>query len=769
MTKYTKDPHPFYTAWATLLERYGVHIVCLLTVLSLGLGWKVYQHIDEEGIPLDFTPQSIFLDDGEMVQQLRTIEAEFGREDNDFLILLTGDGLTDTQGLQWIETIHETMETVEGVTRVLSLVNAPFISSEDGLLTIGTAWEQPDPWSAIQTQPMFRNLLSNDAGTVQVIQVRVEKEREKVSTLQPVYEDILHSIQNHPPPPTIEWKITGVPHIRTEIVDLMLQDELFYVPVSAVMFFMTIIWLFRGVHLALAPVLAVQVAMGWAVGMLIVSGVTFNILSMLVPAIAMIIGIADGIHLVSRYREERHHSTNRIRTLARTLEEMSLACFWTTFTTAGGFASLLIADTTVIQDFGLHACVAVLVTYIGIMVLIPLWLRFIPDTVFERNLHSQPQWTEFFEWIHRFTTSKRHIIILVSGLLCGLVGWIASDISADSYILEMYDDEHPTVEALHTMEEHLSGIVPMFIYLESDTSLYTVEGLQAIHRLEEHLATYDFIHWSTSIASQQSVIHQALTGTRGLPTSEDMIAQERLLVDLSGGLANGSIVSEDGRKARILMLCQDVGGINFLQFKETLDSFAETSLAQSNLRWTLTGDGMLASIGIDKLIGDLMSSVGLVFGIILIVLGIMLRNVAHTLLSFVPNALPLLTTLAFLELAGRDLQVSNIVSFTVAIGLAVDDTIHFVARYRSERASGQSHSIAMDRTLKGAGHAIILTSILLICGFGLLTTSQLSSTFYFGTLTAVTLVSAIIADLFLLPAMFNWWELRNKDETSASS
>ena len=217
------------------------------------------------------------------------------------------------------------------------------------------------------------------------------------------------------------------------------------------------------------------------------------------------------------------------------------------------------------------------------------------------------------------------------------------------------------------------------------------------------------------------------------------------------------------------MLCQDVGGINFLQFKETLDSFAETSLAQSNLRWTLTGDGMLASIGIDKLIGDLMSSVGLVFGIILIVLGIMLRNVAHTLLSFVPNALPLLTTLAFLELAGRDLQVSNIVSFTVAIGLAVDDTIHFVARYRSERASGQSHSIAMDRTLKGAGHAIILTSILLICGFGLLTTSQLSSTFYFGTLTAVTLVSAIIADLFLLPAMFNWWELRNKDETSASS
>ena len=105
--------------------------------------------------------------------------------------------------------------------------------------------------------------------------------------------------------------------------------------------------------------------------------------------------------------------------------------------------------------------------------------------------------------------------------------------------------------------------------------------------------------------------------------------------------------------------------------------------------------------------------------------------------------------------------------FTVAIGLAVDDTIHFVAQYKSERESGQPSG--MDRTIKGAGHAIILTSILLICGFGLLTTSQLTSTFYFGTLTAITLVSAIIADLFFLPAMLNWWELRAEKQGVSSS
>ena len=102
-----KEPQSFYLAWATLLEGYGLHIASLLTIFSLLLGWKVFQHVDKEGIPLDFTPQSIFLDDGEMVQQLRIIEEEFGREDNDFLILLTGNPLTQDTGKEWLQTVHQ--------------------------------------------------------------------------------------------------------------------------------------------------------------------------------------------------------------------------------------------------------------------------------------------------------------------------------------------------------------------------------------------------------------------------------------------------------------------------------------------------------------------------------------------------------------------------------------------------------------------------------------------------------------------------------------
>jgi predicted RND superfamily exporter protein len=200
--------------------------------------------------------------------------------------------------------------------------------------------------------------------------------------------------------------------------------------------------------------------------------------------------------------------------------------------------------------------------------------------------------------------------------------------------------------------------------------------------------------------------------------------------------------------------------------KEMDQKITEVFGDQSNIRVELTGDGILASTGINKLILDLISSVFVVFIVIFGVLLLMLRKIPMAIIALIPNALPLLLTLATLKILGSDLQVTNIVSFTVAIGLAVDDTIHFIARYQSERKAGKEHREAMQASFHGAGHAIILTSILLVLGFGFLATSSLSSTSFFGILTAVTLIGAIFADLFLLPAMMNWWEQRSETKYS---
>ena len=131
---------------------------------------------------------------------------------------------------------------------------------------------------------------------------------------------------------------------------------------------------------------------------------------------------------------------------------------------------------------------------------------------------------------------------------------------------------------------------------------------------------------------------------------------------------------------------------------------------------------------------------------------LLLRDVRLTLIASVPNAIPLVFTLAALMIMGSDLQTSNIVSFTVAVGLAVDDTIHFIVRYNQERKAGTPHKLAMTNTFLGAGHAIVLTSLLLVGGFGFLGTSDLTTTYHFGVLAAVTLAAAVFSDLLFLPA-----------------
>lgn len=731
-----------------------------IVILNILAVWNIYSIVTTDGMPLDFSPQSIFIDNGEMVERLDEIKEEFGREDNDFLIVLQGEGIQTEDGKLYIETLDREIAEIEGIKTVYSLVDAKQITSTGGMIEVSELWDAEDPFQlAIEDQFLRRALVSEDGRTT-VVQIRVQPEIQSIHDLKPVLNRIDTFLDRQDVPADIKQKVTGVPFIRIEVVDMMLNDNLFYIPITALIFLVTIIILFRGFWNAMTPVVAVLMSMLWSISFLLALGVNFNILSVLVPAISLIIGIADGIHVVARYREELLLDQDREQALGRTIATMFWACFLTSFTTAAGFASLMIADTIVIQDFGFHAAVAVMMTFLGVMMVIPVWLSFIPVEKIGSPV-SESKWEEKgFAWLEALVWNRPRQIMAIFLLLTIGTGFYVSDMKANSNIMEMFHSEHPTRKAIEIVDSQLSGIVPIMISLErEDASVLDTDLLRKMQLVEAEMGRYDFVLWKYSLASQLEAIHYAFSEEQGLPNSSEMIAQELLMVEMAGDLPLDRILSEDQRLTRALFLCRDVGGIGFLAMKKEMDQkIAEVFGDQSNIRVELTGDGILASTGINKLILDLVSSIFLVFAVIFGVLLLMLRRFPMAIIALIPNALPLLLTLATLKMLGSDLQVTNIVSFTVAIGLAVDDTIHFVARYQSERQAGKGHREAMQASFHGAGHAIILTSILLVLGFGFLATSSLSSTSFFGILTAVTLIGAIFADLFLLPAMMNWWE-----------
>lgn len=734
-----------------LIVRQRVRISIMVIGISLLSIAGILNRINADGLPIDFTPQAIFFDKSPQMERLKQIEQTFGREDNDYLVLLRGS-LSTEQGKDYIEELHTSLGKADNTIQIDSLVSAVTPVGELGLIEVINIWEEEDVFERAKAIPEFRRALISEDGDTIVIRVRIDSTLLKVSEISPVIDHLNSIVEANAPPEAVEVYTTGVPYIRAEVVQMMIDDESFYLPVTAFLFTVIICFLFRAIWVSLAPLVAVNVAILWSMGILFSAGVTFNILSILVPVLSLVIGVADGIHVVSRYREELQNEQNPELAMGRTLRHMALPCFLTTFTTSAGFLSLLVANTVVIKDFGLHSAIAIATAFIVVMLIVPLWLAFIPAHRIGKPATQSPREDAFFRRIDSFVYARPTPTILFSLVLIIAALWVGKDVKVNSSILEMYSDDHPTHKALSLAEKELSGVVPLFVHVESKEDVLDPEILTRLDRIQKKLEDYALVRWTWSYNQQISTLHKLLGGEGPQPTTRNAIAQELLFVE-SSDLPLDRILSEDRRQARLMALCTDAGGPEFIKLYEDISSELEREFAdRPDLRVELTGDGLMASIGINRLVHDLLYSLLLVFAVIVAVMYLLLRDLRLTIIASVPNAIPLVFTLAALLLMGSDLQTSNIVSFTVAVGLAVDDTIHFIVRYNQERKSGTPHKLAMTNTFLGAGHAIVLTSLLLVGGFGFLGTSDLTTTYHFGVLAAVTLASAVFADLFFLPA-----------------
>jgi uncharacterized protein len=751
-------------AWARFTVRRPGRALLLVLIVTLVAAATAAARIARDGPPLDFTPQALFMDGGPEFDRMARIEREFGREDNDVMLLLEGD-IGTPEGVDAIRALHAAMIDIPGVERVESLVTATVMSGEDGLLLVDVPLDDMAPAEALKrvsADPLLHRLLVSDDGRVTAVVVRIKGDRVRVAELEPVVDAIAEKARAVSLPDNMALHLAGVPWVRVEVVDLMTRSQLVYLPIVGTLFALAMAIQLRRIGLAFAPLMTVLVADVWVVGVLVGMGLTLNVLSILVPTLVVVIGVADGIHIVGRYREELGSGSDREGALGRTMAVMGLPCFLTTFTTAAGFVSLLVAETSVIRSFGLQCAIAMVITFVGVVTVLPALLAWIPaDRIPAKKTADAPPWGDrLLLSIDRGVRRRPWTVIALTGMLTMGAAALGSSVGTNSGLLEMYREGMPTWEAIRLAETRLSGVVPVMVYMEGEPdSMLQPEMLARMDAVEAAMRAEPTVRWTLSPASVVRRIHEALTQEHALPSGRALVAQELLVVDISGERPLEPLVNDDRSTARIQALLTDAGGRVYLPLQARIEAAAAEAFAGTNVRVAVTGDGFLAASGVDRLIGDLLKSVGLVFVIVTITFAVLLRDLKLAAIAAVPNLVPLVFTLATLRLMGADLQTSNIVSFTVAVGLAVDDSIHFLARYRMERQQGRPVGPAITRTYLGAGRAIVVTSVLLVIGFGVLGMDDLTSTRHFGILSSVTMVAALLGDLFLLPALLHLVEV----------
>jgi hydrophobe/amphiphile efflux-3 (HAE3) family protein len=601
---------------------------------------------------------------------------------------------------------------------------------------------------------------------------------QRVADLKAALSSIRGRVDAHPLPDDYAYGYGGVPELRVEIIESLRSDQYLFIPLTGLIFLIVLAYLFRRPSGMVLPLAIVFMAVVSTVAVMVWTGSAINIVNNVLPLLIFIIGIADSVHLLTRQAEEIQAGATPIEAIKAMIEHTGFACLMTSTTTAVGFVSLFTANTRILQNFAWQAAVGVMFAYMFTLFLLPAALSYMRPV--ERRADRQTDDPEEAPLLERWILEAaewildRPVPVIVAGLIfCGGAGYLASKVEVNTTLLEVFHRDHPSYESTKMIEEKFGGFLPMEVSLESSTSgrfkdptLY-----RKLHELQTSVARYEPVLSTQSLVDFHQSARAALLNQpearSEMPTSRAQIQQLHLLVAGSPDASNGpnQFVTQDFSQVRLLLRVRDVGAKRQLRLAEQVREdlrriFGETS----DVSWTITGDAYVASAALESFIYDLLYSLLFAGVIIFLLMTFMFRSVQIGLLSMIPNALPLIITFGYMGLQGINLNSTTVIIFAIGLGLAVDDTIHVLARFREERDTHDSIREAILDTYFGAGRAIVLTSILLIAGMSVVLWSDFIPTRQFGTLITITVFGAILGDLILLPPVL-YLIFRDKDDT----
>jgi len=725
----------------------------------------------------DFTLQTLYRGQDDLVNRSEELKQTFGYEDAVLLVLLESvgsDTVLSPAALTWQAEVTGKLKQIPDVNSVDSLATLSVSKVTFSLLPsvqlvpLVQALPVDDEAAAAiserleQIDLVYGSLLSRDHSLAAVL-VECDPESRDLDTMRELVATIKQAVDRQPLPAGFEVRYSGISELRLDIVQHLQAEQMRLIPFAGILYLAALGLAFRRLSGSLIPLLAVGMGLVWTMSMLVVTGQSFNIITNILPVLLMVIGVSNCVHVISRYAEESHtHPRDRKLATQRTIEHMAVACLLTLATTAVGFASFLAARSIVLQSFGLQAMMGLGLLYVSIIATLGVSLRFFRAPRSGRSAQlSRSVLTRTIVLVGRAVTGYPKTTLSVTTLVIAAAIWSASGISINSYTVETYDDDHPTTKTIRTIEQKMSGMFSLEIGLRADgrESFLEPDVYQRIAKLTRFALDHDDIVFARSYVDLIEARSVPSSGALDTPPSvSDEKARhirrvERFLRRYADDFGYGAFMTSDGKHARILIRVRDAGTRRLMTLIEQIQAEIDILFPpELGIDVQLTGDAYLNTVAMDGMIRGLLASFGWAALVIFGVIALMFRSLRTALISVVPNLTPLCLTLGYMGLRGFDMNAGNVLVFGISLGIAVDDTIHFLYRYREESRLQPDVRTAVLRTLEGTGRAIVLTSLLVVSGLGVLLLSDFVPNRRFAELTSLTMIGALFGDLVLLPA-----------------
>lgn len=757
--------NPVWQSIARVILRGRVPILILIGVLTAFM-WTV------RGTETDQAFGKIAPKDDVDFKAYEQFKETFGEDGNVVAIAVAGPTFS-LDFFQGLYTFTEDLKAIHGADAVLSLTHllqpVRVDSNERFVLTrvspvMPTSQDQLDSLSqVIQNLPFYEGLLYDSASQTSLIAVTLNRELLDTKEKVRLSREIMEASAKFEAKFNIDLKHAGLPLLRANVHQTIVGELILFLVLAILVMAATLLFFFRSFSTVLLPLIVVGIVIIWSMGIIGLLGYKITLIISVIPSLVTVIGIPNSVYLITKYHLEYRLTRNKAKSLVRIIEKIGIVTVMTNTTTAVGFGVLAFTDIRMLKEFGVVAALSVAVAFFISLLLIPILFSYLPAPGQRQVKHlDRTALNSFIQILDRWVHHHRPAIYLgvAATAVISVIGM--TKLVPVSYMVDDLPDDATLVSDLKFIEEHYQGVMPFEIVIDgkSKRAMSKRSNLKRIDQLQSRLAEYDALSRSISLTDFMKFSRQAFW--RGdaeafvLPNRDEFNAIRLYLRNSGDGLSGTftkALVDSSLQLARVTLNVRDIGSIAMGALVDSVQSDLDEIFPKEKFSTTITGTTRIFINSNAYLIQNLLQSLLIAFLVIAVLMGFLFRSVRMVLVSLVPNVLPLLMVAGMMGFLGIALKPSTALVFSVAFGIAIDDSIHFLARYRLARGMGDTVSQAVSNSYKDTGISMIYTSIILFLGFVIFTASSFGGTQALGQLASVTLLIAMFGNLLLLPAL----------------
>jgi predicted RND superfamily exporter protein len=709
--------------------------------------------------------------DSAYVEYERFLE-RFSEDGNVIVVGAEGGALyTAANFRQWYE-LGNDLRGIDGVDSVFSEAHLYELLRDDSLkrFVVGRVMHEPPTDQAemdsllasIRALPFYNGLLYNDSTGASLMMLFVNAQLFNTEGRTAVVKALDERITAFSEATGIPTHVSGLPWIRVKSTQLVKGEMPRFMGASLFVCGLLILLFFRSWRVTWICLGVVAVSVVWSFGSMGLLGYKITILQSVIAPLVIVTGVPNCVFLINAYHYEYVRHRNKIKALQRVISRIGPAAFMTNATTAVGFTTFCITNSDTLVEFGWIATIGIMVLWALSMLLIPIIFSFFPAPQPRHLSHLDRRWLDkVVEWI--VATSRDHRPLIYSiATFCTVLAFIGiARMKDESRIVDDLPADNPVLTDLKFFEANFRGVMPLEVVIDTKKKggVLTDATLKRIEKLADTLATYPQFSRPLSIVDAVKFTKQAFYG--GNPEKYSLLNNTEktfilpYLESAQGkeGMAR-AFIDSSRTTTRVTVQMADVGTTRMEPILSRLRTQVDSIFDPGKYLVTLTGTCVVVLKGSSYLVENLITSLFWAVVIIVVLMALLFNSLRILIVALIPNIIPLLFTAGLMGFLHIPIKPSTMLVFGIALGIAVDNAIHFLARYRLElKLTNNDLRKSVDLATREVSVGIIYTSVVLLAGFSLFAFSQFGGIRALGMLTTITLLVAMLTNLLVLPSL----------------